>query len=59
MESLRAAIEADLPEPTDLRARGAVTQALLRRLVIKRTAKVAPASSSHGSIKPMYERGSI
>lgn len=57
MEDVRAHIEDKLPEPTDLRAWGAVTQSAVRALYIERTGMHAPAKSSNGSDKPLYRRG--
>lgn len=57
IEGVRLVIEPMLPEPTDKRAWGHVTQAALRKLYILKTGNVAPAASSNGSPKPLYRRG--
>lgn len=58
VEDVRLAIESKVPEPPDLRAWGAVTQAAIKRLYISRTGKYAPAKSSNASDKPLYRKGS-
>lgn len=57
LEDVRLAVASQVPEPTDLRAWGAVTQSAIRSLFIERTGGIAPAKSSHASPKPLYRRG--
>jgi hypothetical protein len=57
LEDVRLAIESKVPEPTDLRAWGAVTQTAIRALKIEKTERFAPAKSSHASPKALYRRG--
>jgi hypothetical protein len=57
VEDLRLAIEDKVPEPTDLRAWGAVTQTAIRARYIEKTGRIAPAKSSNASPKPLYCRG--
>jgi hypothetical protein len=59
IEKVRLDIAPLLPEPTDGRAWGAVTQAAIRRGVIVRTGQFAPAVSSNGSPKPLYRAGNV
>lgn len=55
METCRAwCVWAGLPEPTELRAWGAVTQKAIRQGIIRKTGQYAPAASSNGSPKPLY-----
>ena len=56
VEELRASI-ATLPEPTDLRAWGQVTQRALRAGVIVATGSFKRAMSSNASPKPCYRKG--
>lgn len=55
VEELRAEI-VGLPEPTDLRAWGQVTQMAIRRNVITATGTFKRAISSNASPKPCYRR---
>jgi len=56
IEQARAAIEAELPKPHDLRAWGQVTrQARGTGLIVQDG--YAPAASSNGSPKPLYRAG--
>ena len=56
VEELRAEI-VGVPEPTDLRAWGQVTQMAIRRNVITATGTFKRAISSNASPKPCYRRG--
>ena len=57
IEDIRNALGAEVPEPSDLRAWGGVTQAAIRLDIIKRTGDYKRAASSHGSPKMLYVRG--
>jgi hypothetical protein len=58
IETLRNAIEQELPAPPDLRAWGAVTLVAAKKgLIERKKGAFAPAVSSNGSPKPMYTRG--
>lgn len=43
-----------LPVPAEERSWGSVTQTAVRRKIITKTGKFAPAASSNGSPKPLY-----
>lgn len=57
LEDVRLAVEDKVPEPTDRRVWGAVTQIAIRALFIEKTGGIAPAKSSNASPKPLYRRG--
>lgn len=56
IEQARDVLSAELPEPTDLRAWGALTQAAIRAQIIRPTRHFTAAKSSNGSPKRMYTR---
>lgn len=55
IEEARAAMS--VPEPPELRAWGSATQMAQRRGWIERTGTYRQATSSNGSEKPVYRRG--
>jgi len=57
IEEARADVTADVGEPDELRAWGAVTQMATRRQWIERTGRYRSAVSSHNSPKPVYRAG--
>ncbi len=57
VETARTHIADKLPKPRDLRAWGKVTTEAISRRILKPTDAYAPAVSSHGSPKRLYEFG--
>ncbi len=57
IETLRWAIQTQIPAPPDLRAWGAVSRIAASRGYIAKTKRTAPTASSNGSDRPLYTRG--